>query len=613
MKSKLTSAARCAAAAVMAIFAMTGCGSDDNDDPGSTTAQSTPWPGGTWTPGPVAYGSAVDSQLSVTMSDGVILKVDVSYPTDLVTGARVAGQFPVILTQTPYLGGNPKSGDYFVQRGYIFVTAYVRGTTTSGGTFGLFSARDATDGAELVTWAATQLQNSNGVIGLKGDSYAGLNQVYTVAALGKNSPVKAMQASCMGAEFYRETYFAGGIPTQTENFINVVGNFVGGNGGALAFGQAGYVDITSGGDSAYFRDFWMPRTPGAYAQQLVDANVPILLWSTDGDIYAESSLSLYAYLQNAYNKQPVYGPMPTSVTPTGRYQIIISQGGHCAGQDQRIALEWFDTWLKNVDTGMDRTKMPMHLSEQVSNRWFNTSHYPLVGAYTKYYLDNGGALSATVPTNSGQENIAWDQPANGAVLQYDSPVFAQGGTIAGPISASVYAQSTTTNLELIATLSEIASDGITVTKVLSTGAVLGSMSTLDPARSWTDSNGTPTRPYGKYDADIYVPAGTAQKYDFLIYARFASITPGNKLRLTITTQTPTAKCSPVLGVDPCFPTAPQTASLTGATFTLLHGPTQPSSINLPLLPASCWVSSDNPSIPFWEVDPKVTTAPCQSL
>ena len=143
--------------------------------------------------------------------------------------------------------------------------------------------------------------------------------------------------------------------------------------------------------------------------------------------------------------------------------------------------------------------------------------------------------------------------------------------------------------------------------------MLGSLATLDAARTWTDSAGTPIRPYSKYDADIVVPAGTAQKYDFSVSSRFASITPGNKLRLTITTQTPSANCTPVLGVDACFTTTPQTATLTGAQFTVLHGPTQASSINLPLLPASCWVSSDNPSIPFWDKDPKITTAPCQGL
>ena len=121
--------------------------------------------------------------------------------------------------------------------------------------------------------------------------------------------------------------------------------------------------------------------------------------------------------------------------------------------------------------------------------------------------------------------------------------------------------------------------------------VLGSMSQNDPTRSWVDKNGVPVRPYGKYDADRYVPAGTIKQYDFLIYSRFAFVRPGSKLRFVLTTQAPTDICSPFLGTDPCFPTAPQTASLTGSRITIHHGPSYPSAVNLPLHKAGCW----NPS------------------
>jgi uncharacterized protein len=570
---------------------------------------SSPWPGGVWTPGEATYGSKIDSQLSVTMSDGTILKVDVAYPTDLATGARAKGPFPVLLTQTPYLSTKPAAGDYFVQRGYIFVTAYVRGTTTSGGNFEFFSDRDAQDGAELVRWAATQLQNSNGRVGLQGNSYAGINQTYTVAALGPNSPVKAIAPSCMGAEFYRETYFAGGIPTQTLNFQRVIGDSMGGN--TAPTGAAFVSEVTAGGPRAYDGTFWKARNVGALAQKIVEAGVPALLWSSNGDIYAQSSLELYAYLQNASSKLPVFGPMGNDQKASGRYQIIMSQGGHCANIDQRITLEWFDTWLKDVKTGIEDTAMPLHAHEMVSNRWLNTSAYPVVPAYTPYYLTADKGLAPATPPVSGQDNIAWAQPDAASTLQYDSSPFQNGGTLAGPISASFYASSTTSNLELIATVQLVSAEGA-VTSV-SSGAVLGSLAANDPERSWFDVNGVPSRPYGKYVADEPVPAGAIRKYDFAISPRFVAIPAGSKLRLTVTTQAPTANCSPRLGTDPCFPTAPQAASLSGSTVSLYYGPTNRSSLNLPLLKAGCWRSSDNPGIPHWKVDPAVTAdAPCQA-
>jgi len=116
-----------------------------------------------------------------------------------------------------------------------------------------------------------------------------------------------------------------------------------------------------------------------------------------------------------------------------------------------------------------------------------------------------------------------------------------------------------------------------------------------------------------------VPAGTIKKYDFLISPRFVHIQTGSKLRVVFTTQHPSSNCSGSLGVNPCLPTLPQRMSLNGSVTTIYHGPTTGSSINLPLLPASCWHYSDNsstatPSTPQWgPTDPTVPDAssPCQ--
>ncbi|MBN3761995.1 CocE/NonD family hydrolase [Burkholderia sp. Ac-20365] len=587
----------------------------------SDTASSTPFPGGVWTPGNPSYGTALDTNIPVTMSDGAVLMVDVSYPTDLKTGARAKGQFPVLITQTPYLGTPSTAGDYFVQRGYLFVTASVRGTRNSGGDFSFFSDRDAKDGAELAQWAATKLQNSDGKVGLQGGSWAGLNQFYTAVAAGRNSPIKALAPFCSGAEFYRETYFAGGIPTQTGQFPLFFGPSVGNNHGATAYGQSLADDIDAGGPRAYYRDFWKIRTPGNYVRQVVDLGIPTLIWSTHQDIYAESSMSMYAYMQNANSGQYMYGPMQLNQKATGRYQVIISQGGHCQFEEQttgqnianNITLEWFDTWLKGKKTGMADTTQPIHVHELLSNNWISTSSYPVAPTYKQYFLTAQGALQKTPPAKWATVNLLWAQPGTGSSLQFDSPVLKKGATLAGPMSASFYASSTTTNLELIATVELVASDG-TVTPI-SSGTVLGSLATNDPNRSWVDRKGVPVKPYGEYVADHYVPAGQIRKYDFLISPKFAQIPAGSKVRLIVSTQTPSqqsngvvspppanSQCSPVLGTDACFPTHPQVVSLTGSTVALYFGPNSPSSLNLPLLKANCFKPQGNTSLPYWDSD-----------
>jgi predicted acyl esterase len=550
----------------------------------------------------------LDSQLAVTMSDGVELKADVSYPTDPATGERAPGPFPVLLTQSPYKSTDPKAGDYFVQHGYIYVTAYVRGTTTSGGSFGFFSDRDAQDGAELVDWAAHRLPGSNGTVGLHGGSYAGINQMFTTVAAGPGSPIKAMLAACMGAEFYRETYFAGGIPTQTLNFQRVIGDAMGGD--TAAAGAANVADIEAGGDKAYFRDFWKQRTAGELAQKIVDTGVPTMLWSSDGDIYAQSSLDLYAYFQNAYAKAPVYGPMSAATPTTGRYQIIMSQGGHCQNEDPNIQLEWFDTWLKGAPTGMDKTSTPIHVHEMISNRWINTSHYPVTPTYTSYYLGASNELGTEAPLTEQQKTLAWAAPDGNSTATFDGPVLAEGATLAGPISATIYASSSAADLELLATVQSVASDGQVTT--VSSGTVLGSMSELDPARSWSDTAGVPVRPYGKYDKSTPLTPGSVNRFDFAISPRFVTVPPGSTIRVVFSTQS-SADCSPPLGTDPCFPTNPQRAELTGSTVTIHSGATTPSSIHLPLLEAGCWRPAGDSAVPSWgnEPAPPAQSAPCQ--
>jgi hypothetical protein len=59
------------------------------------------------------------------------------------------------------------------------------------------------------------------------------------------------------------------------------------------------------------------------------------------------------------------------------------------------------------------------------------------------------------------------------------------------------------------------------------------------------------------------------------------------MRLTITTQTPAHGCAGALGTDPCFPTAPQVATLPG-TYRVERSPATPSAVNLPLLAYGCY-------------------------
>jgi predicted acyl esterase len=285
--------------------------------------------------------------------------------------------------------------------------------------------------------------------------------------------------------------------------------------------------------------------------------------------------------------------MKTHQPTTGRYQIIVGPWGHGQGLDESIDLEWFDTWLKGVHTDMTTTQTPMHLFANGSGTdsgWVNASTNPVASTYSSYDLSTGGALVASGRKASGagssSDSIAWGQPGQpGTTLSYTTPSFPTGATLAGPISATIYASSSNTNLELIATLYDMAPDGA-ATQV-ATGSLLGSLGAINKKQSWFE-HGVLIQPDHPFVADNYVPAGSTARYDITIYPAVWSLPAGDSIRLTLSTEEPASACSSqlsaLLPAIPCVPTAPQQATLPGGAYQIDHSRALPSSVNLPLLP-----------------------------
>ena len=48
------------------------------------------------------YGVGIHHNVGVPMSDGVVLRVDIHYPTEPGTDRPAAGAFPVLMSMTPY-------------------------------------------------------------------------------------------------------------------------------------------------------------------------------------------------------------------------------------------------------------------------------------------------------------------------------------------------------------------------------------------------------------------------------------------------------------------------------------------------------------------------------
>ena len=262
-------------------------------------------------------------------------------------------------------------------------------------------------------------------------------------------------------------------------------------------------------------------------------------------------------------------------------------------------------------TGMARTPTPLHYYNLGTGQFDETTTYPFTGATpTRFYLGAGNALTpGAPPLLSTGDTIIWspsgnpcgrpiDQwsmggisiPAHSAGLlapcadndggsqsgpwttSYTSAAFAHPEAVAGPITATVYASSTTPETELVAELEDVTPDGTSYP--LTEGALLGSLRSVDQSRSWTAGGMTllPYHPYTEASARPVTP-GSVTGYQIELFPTLVTIGAGDRLRLTLST-TDTPHLTPL---------PEQLPNLAGGVYTVEHSASAPSSLTLELL------------------------------
>lgn len=551
------------------------------------------YPGGKWSPRPVRFGVDRIENVPVTMDDGVVLDANIAYPTDLASGRRAKGPFPVVVEHMPYVqfAVPVKANAFFAEHGYISVQVRARGLGKSGGEVQFLSPREGLDGKAIIDWAAHKLEGSDGRVGLIGCSWPGAIAMTDVAAVGPGSPLKAAVAACSGMEnMNRQSWLNAGMPTMSfwqfvERGAPLTGNSAAGQRFFKRFGES----ILSGGDMAFDADYWRERGRATLAQRIVDNGVPMLLWAGWGDVLETGTLRAYVALQNAHAKRPLEAPMEPGQPVTPRYQMIMGGWDHGQGLDMGVFLQWMETWVKGVDTGIAHTRTPMHVFEPGSNRWLNLSGYPVIEQSTRWHLSTQGRLQAdSTDAPATSDALYYGEPSTpGARLSYTSEPLTQGATIAGPMSATLHASSSNTNLVFIGQLFDVAPDGSAV--LISRGALLGSQHKLDEAKSWRDAAGTVTWPWPRLTRDEYLTPNQRYRFDLPLAPRQWGVQPGHRIRLEITTQTAMDRC-PATGLpslndsDPCRLTQPQEKTVPGGVYRIELGGATPSTLNLPLLP-----------------------------
>src|SRR5690242_9357418 len=378
----------------------------------------------TWQPGPELYDIVVTNDVPITMPDGRVLRGAIHAPALKGTTTPADGPFPVILVQTPYgKSVDGSANDYLIKHGYIFLVVDVAGTGGSEGQSQLFGHVEAQDGADLVDYAAA-LPHSTGEVGTLGLSYLAIDQLFTAAAVGPGSPLKAIFPIATAADPYRDLFVSGGL-VNMESSLGLIAGYFGlrtftpfeerktdpFDALRLSFehGLAGIPFELQTGLDAFFQQgrvydspYWQERAPQRILDKIVANGIPAFIVGGQYDVFQRGEPYLYSGLQNAWAGRPVTAPMLPDQPVTSRYQLLWGpwdHGNQGEGLDlNALELSWFDHWLKGADTGVTDTDKPMRVIEP-GGASYRVRSYPSEQAHTqRLYLAPGRALAPTAPT-----------------------------------------------------------------------------------------------------------------------------------------------------------------------------------------------------------------------
>lgn len=562
---------------------------------------------GAWKPRPATYGVVVEKDIQLTMSDGVVLRADVHRPAKA-DGTAAAGRFPVILTQNPYnknvSGGS--GGDYFVQRGYVFVQTDVRGTGSSAGQWDAFGDREQKDGLEVANWATSKKRPwSNGELGLWGPSYMAINQFFTAAQHPRG--LKAMFPIVPAGDIYRDVVASGGqidagfIPlwfglvtgaglvppavnaTRPDATLTTLLQHV---GGALGFQVPMLVSAVLGSDAGYDGPFYRKRSPLSVVDEI---DVPTFVTAGQYDIFQRGTPMLFDRMQkNGVDTKLLIGPWTHAEAATGAG--LEGSGINSLGE---MALRWFDTHLKGLsDTTLDRDVAPVTYHEIGSGKWRTMQSWLGSEVRAKTYALGsalkpvGGDTIVPLPVQGlcSRSTSQWtagalaipgcetDSRINDALgVSYETAPVTSNMAFSGPLNADLSVSTTGTDGLISVSVEDVAPDG-------SVDRITGGWQTLRH-RAVTASksrtlNGQVVQPWHPFTREAEQPVTPGQVYrvPVEVFPTGAVIEKGHRLRVTVHSY----------DVPHLLPNLKQLVRGVAGVVTVHHTTTNPSTLVLPV-------------------------------
>jgi putative CocE/NonD family hydrolase len=350
------------------------------------------------------------------MRDGVRLATEVWLPGD------GGGKYPAVLMRTPYnrlISG--QRAMYLAERGYALVTQDVRGREDSEGEF-MPAAHEARDGEDTLDWLASQPW-CDGSVGMIGGSYLGMVQ-WQAASTG-HPALKALVSQVTAGGPFVDTPRPGG--TFSTGFLAWMFMMSERRAASDKMSRGDWPELLASrplrdmperalGKKIPFWEEWVRHPDYDEYWKSCDwaacgdkIDVPALLisgWYDD-----DGMGTLQAWEMNASrgrkNQRMVLGPWFHNYNTT-RCIHGVRFGPDAIRYDlDLLALRWFERFLKGVENGVESPAVEYYAVGL--NRWEESAHWPPEGSRpVPLYLHSGGRANGS----SGDGALSFDPPGS---------------------------------------------------------------------------------------------------------------------------------------------------------------------------------------------------------
>lgn len=485
-------------------------------------------------------GVGVERDVIIVARDGIELMIDIYHPVDwgvtrypaLLAASgyqKATAGLPVVPTY-PFRETGPI--EWYVQRGYVYVLADVRGTGSSAGRWALHGASEQHDLYDMIEWIAAQPWCTSKV-GMIGQSYFGLIQ--WLAAIQNPPHLTCIAPYDALVDHYRDSLFHGGILcTFTADWDRVLrGNHVWGPGSAnpLRF-DTNPVDAAL--EHPLDDEFWQARQAFKHLEEITIPVLSVGNWGKNS-LHARGNIIGYERVGGVKRLRMEAAARIPSMNVNQALLAFESIDLH-----ENVLAPWYDYWLKGVANGvLDGPVVSVHVSGIEKDRYFDRwppatahdveLHFAAGEGEPRYSLNDGRLLldvaDAVPSTSYSYPDPAWHvgtatvtslgipNPV-ARILTFSTPPLVEDVEIIGTPRLVLFVSSDQRDADFIVRVSDVAPrpDGLhqelpTPARTITKGWLKASHRELDPEYT------TSRRPYHAHKRELAMASGVVYRLD----------------------------------------------------------------------------------------------------